>query len=115
MKRTEIKKLFTAVQEYTSAPVTVCGWAKTIRDSKSIGFIELNDGSSFQNLQVVLEAGKLENFSEVVKLNVGSALVVRGSILLTPDAKQPFELHADAVEIEGFHSGLSAPEEAPFA
>ena len=101
MKRTEIKKLFTAVQEYTSAPVTVCGWAKTIRDSKSIGFIELNDGSSFQNLQVVLEAGKLENFSEVVKLNVGSALVVRGSILLTPDAKQPFELHADAVEIEG--------------
>ncbi len=92
MKRTEIKKLFTAVQEYTSAPVTVCGWAKTIRDSKSIGFIELNDGSSFQNLQVVLEAGKLENFSEVVKLNVGSALVVRGSILLTPDAKQPWRL-----------------------
>ncbi|WP_423241426.1 asparagine--tRNA ligase [Marasmitruncus massiliensis] len=97
----ELKKLFAAVEDYTGAPVTVCGWVKTIRDSKSIGFIELNDGSSFRNLQVVLEQSKLENFSEVVKLNVGSAIVVRGDIVLTPDAKQPFEVHALSVEIEG--------------
>lgn len=101
MKRLELKKLFAAVQDYADAPVTVCGWVKTIRDSKSIGFIELNDGSSFRNLQVVLEQSKLENFAEVVKLNVGSAVVVRGDIVLTPDAKQPFEVHALSVEIEG--------------
>ncbi len=101
MKRIELKKLFAAVEDYTGAPVTVCGWVKTIRDSKSIGFIELNDGSSFRNLQVVLEESKLENFSEVVKLNVGSAIVVRGDIVLTPGAKQPFEVHALSVEIEG--------------
>ncbi|MBE6906781.1 MAG: asparagine--tRNA ligase [Ruminococcaceae bacterium] len=101
MKRIELKKLFAAVEDYTGAPVTVCGWVKTIRDSKSIGFIELNDGSSFRNLQVVLEQSKLENFSEVVKLNVGSAIVVRGDIVLTPGAKQPFEVHALSVEIEG--------------
>jgi len=101
VKRIELKKLFAAVEDYTGAPVTVCGWVKTIRDSKSIGFIELNDGSSFRNLQVVLEQSKLENFSEVVKLNVGSAIVVRGDIVLTPGAKQPFEVHALSVEIEG--------------
>ncbi|MGI5967077.1 asparagine--tRNA ligase [Anaerotruncus rubiinfantis] len=101
MKRTEIKKLFASVQDYTAAPVTVCGWVKTIRDSKSIGFIELNDGSSFRNLQVVLSQDKLSNFAEIVKLNVGSAIVVRGPVVLTPDAKQPFEIHAESVEVEG--------------
>ena len=101
MKRTEIKKLFASVQDYTAAPVTVCGWVKTIRDSKSIGFIELNDGSSFRNLQVVLSQDKLSNFAEIVKLNVGSAIVVRGPVVLTPDAKQPFEIHAESVEVAG--------------
>jgi asparaginyl-tRNA synthetase len=101
VKRTEIKKLFASVQDYTAAPVTVCGWVKTIRDSKSIGFIELNDGSSFRNLQVVLSQDKLSNFAEIVKLNVGSAIVVRGPVVLTPDAKQPFEIHAESVEVEG--------------
>ena len=101
MKRTEIKKLFASVQDYTAVPVTVCGWVKTIRDSKSIGFIELNDGSSFRNLQVVLSQDKLSNFAEIVKLNVGSAIVVRGPVVLTPDAKQPFEVHAESVEVEG--------------
>ncbi|MEM1483285.1 asparagine--tRNA ligase [Oscillospiraceae bacterium PP1C4] len=106
MKRTELKKLFAAVQDYADAPVTVCGWVKTIRDSKSIGFIELNDGSSFKNLQVILEMESLANFAEIVRLNVGSALVVRGSVVMTPDAKQPFEIHANEVEIEG----TSSPE-----
>ena len=106
MKRTEIKKLFGAAESYVDAPVTVCGWVKTIRDSKSIGFIELNDGSSFKNLQVILEADKLSNFAEIVKLNVGSALVVHGQVVLTPNAKQPLEVHAESVEVEG----LSTPD-----
>ncbi len=101
MKRVEIKTLFASVQEYTGAPVTICGWVKTIRDSKSIGFIELNDGSCFRNLQVILEKDKLPNYTEIIKLNVGSALVVHGAVVLTPDAKQPFEIHADTIEVEG--------------
>lgn len=101
MKRTEIKALFAAKHSQGEAGVTVCGWVRTIRDSKSIGFIELNDGSCFQNLQVILESEKLANFAELVKLNVGSALIVRGHVVLTPEAKQPLEIHADEVEVEG--------------
>lgn len=104
MKRIVLKQLFSSVQDYTGKPVTVCGWVKTIRDSKSIGFIELNDGSSFKNLQIVLEQSQLKNFSEIVKLNVGSAIRVSGDIVLTPQAKQPFEVHALSVEIEGTSS-----------
>lgn len=106
MKRMVLKQLFSSVQDYVGTSVTVCGWVKTIRDSKSIGFIELNDGSSFKNLQVVLEKSKLENFTDIVKLNVGSALTVHGDIVLTPQAKQPFEVHATAVDIEG----ISTPD-----
>ncbi len=101
MKRTELKKLFGAVTDYIGSPLTVCGWVKTIRSSKSLGFIELNDGTSFQNLQIVFEEGKVENFKEITKLNVGSALIVQGDVVLTPNAKQPFEVHAVSIEIEG--------------
>lgn len=106
MKRMILKQLFSSVKDYVGTSVMVCGWVKTIRDSKSIGFIELNDGSSFKNLQIVLEKSKLENFADVVKLNVGSALTVHGDIVLTPQAKQPFEVHATAVDIEG----ISTPD-----
>lgn len=99
MMRTEIKTLYAGAAAEGS--VTVCGWVRTIRSSKALGFIELNDGSSFKNLQVVFEDGKVDNFKEISKLNVGSSLVVHGSLVLTPDAKQPFEVHADAIEIEG--------------
>ena len=68
MTKTELKKLFCDVASYTSAPVTVCGWFKTIRVSKSLGFIELNDGTCFKNLQVVFEENKLNNFKEISKL-----------------------------------------------
>ncbi len=101
MQRIEIKKLYNDAQQYAEKQITVCGWAKTIRDSKSIGFIELNDGSSFKNLQVVFEENNVNNYKEIAKLNVGSALVVKGTVVLTPDAKQPFELHACEIEIEG--------------
>ena len=101
LKRTEIKALFAAPEQFGGKQVTVCGWVRTLRDSKAIGFVELNDGSAFKNLQIILEQGKLPNFAEVVKLNVGSALVVRGAVVLTPGAKQPLEIHAEEVLLEG--------------
>lgn len=104
MQRTELKNLFSAVNNYIASQVTVCGWVKTIRDSKSIGFIELNDGTSFCNLQIVFEDSKLGNFAEIAKQNVGAALIIKGNIVLTPTNKQPFELHADEIVVEGTSS-----------
>lgn len=101
MTRVEIKKLFSDISSYEGKPVTVCGWVKTIRDSKALGFIEINDGSCFKNLQIVFEDSKISNFKEVCKYNVGSALVVTGNIVLTPGAKQPFEIHATEIVLEG--------------
>ena len=101
MTRIEIKKLYADADGFSGQTVTVCGWVKTIRDSKSLGFIELNDGSCFKNLQVVFEDGKVENFKEVCKYNVGSALVVTGEVVLTPSAKQPLEIHAKEILLEG--------------
>ncbi len=104
MQRTEIKSLFSAVADYIDSEVTVCGWVKTIRQSKTLGFIELNDGTSFQNLQVVFEPSVVKNYDEIAKQNVGAALVVRGHVLLTPNAKQPFEVHAVSIQVEGSSS-----------
>ena len=92
MKRLLIKDLFTNSADYAGKQVTVCGWAKTIRDSKVFGFIELNDGSCFKSLQIVFEQGQIDNFQEIAKLNVGSALVVHGVVVLTPQNKQPLEV-----------------------
>ena len=96
----KIKQLFMTAQA-DGTPVEVNGWARTLRISKNFGFIELNDGSYFKNLQIVIEEETLSNFKEVAKLNVGSALRVKGVLVLTPDAKQPFEVKATSVEIEG--------------
>ena len=106
MKRTRISALFADAAAYTSQEITVCGWVRTIRDMKNFGFIELNDGSAFKSLQVVFENGVLPNFDELTKQNVGAALIVRGTLALTPDAKQPFELKASSIEVEG----VSSPE-----
>ena len=100
MSYSEIKKLFRAPQDYTGKTITVPGWVKTVRDSKTFGFIELNDGTFFRNLQVVFEEGRLENFKEVAKLSVGSAIEVEGQLVETPNAKQPFELKATRIAIE---------------
>lgn len=86
--------------------VSVNGWIRTLRCSKNFGFIELNDGSSFKNLQIVIEEDKLCNYSEVSKLSVGSSVSVKGKLEFTPEAKQPFELKASKVEIQG----VSAPD-----
>ncbi len=96
----KIKQLFMTAPT-DGAPVEVNGWARTLRISKNFGFIELNDGSYFKNLQIVIEEETLSNFKEVAKLNVGSAVRVKGVLVLTPDAKQPFEVKATEVEIEG--------------
>ena len=101
MIRTEISELYAKTADYSGRQLTVCGWVRTIRDSKALGFMELNDGSCFKGLQVVFEADKLENYKEIARLNVGAAVVVTGVLLETPEAKQPFEIHAASVELEG--------------
>lgn len=106
MKRTEIKKLFRETSEYGDKEVTVAGWIRNIRDSKVFGFIELNDGSFFKSVQVVIEAENIPNFDEVIKLNIGASIIVEGKLVVTPNAKQPFEIKASKVTI----SGLSSPD-----
>lgn len=105
MERTEIKKLNETHKDLEGKEVLVCGWIRSIRDTKSFGFIEINDGSFFKNLQVVFD-NSLDNFTEIAKLNIGSAIRVSGYVVETPQAKQPYEIKATAVEIEG----LSSPE-----
>ena len=100
MERTEIVSLYKNTPA-DGTVVTVCGWAKNIRDSKNIGFIALSDGGCFKTLQVVLEAGKLANYDEVIHTGLYSSLRIKGRLVLTPQAKQPFELNADSVEILG--------------
>ena len=97
----QIKALFSDIASYNGKKVSIGGWIRSNRDSKSIGFAVLSDGSSFKTLQIVYEAEKIDNFSEIAKLNVGSAIIATGIIVETPDAKQPFEMQAEKIEIEG--------------
>ncbi len=101
MKRITIRELFKDSKAFEGKEIVVAGWARTIRASNAFGFIELNDGSYFTSLQIVFEDEKLENYKTIAKQNVGCALVVRGKFILTPEAKQPFELQATSIEIEG--------------
>ena len=86
MKRTEIKQLYADPAAFTAEQITIAGWARTIRSSNVFGFIELNDGSYFKNLQVVIEESKLTNYRDVVKQNVGASFVIKGMLVLTPEA-----------------------------
>ena len=106
MKRTKIRELWADAAPFGGETITVCGWARTIRDMKNFGFLELNDGSSFKGLQVVLSRDSLDNYDDLVRQNVGAAFIARGTLVLTPDAPQPFELKAESVEVEG----VSAPD-----
>ena len=101
MQRVELRNLSASAVDYADREITVAGWVRTIRTSKHLGFIELNDGTAFQNLQIVFEDSKVNNFNEVGKLNVGAAIVVKGQVILTPEAKQPYELHAQEIAVEG--------------
>lgn len=105
MERIEITDFYNDVKKFANQTVTICGWVRTIRDSKTIGFIELNDGSCFKGIQVVFEESKISNFSEIAKLNVGASVIVKGTLLETPEAKQPFEINALEIQIEGQSSG----------
>ena len=102
MTRTRIAALWKDAAPYAAQDsITVCGWARTIRDQKNFGFIDLNDGSSFKGVQIVFERAILDNYDDIAKLNVGAALIVQGKLELTPQAKQPFEIKATAIQIEG--------------
>ena len=100
MKLTTVRELFKDQEKYIGQNVKIGGWLRNIRDSKTFGFLVVNDGTYFQTLQVVY-TDKLENFAEISKLNVGAAVIVEGTLVATPEAKQPFEIQADKVEIEG--------------
>ncbi len=101
MERTAIAAIFADQERLGGQNVTVMGWARTIRDMKTFGFIELNDGSCFKNLQVVMDANVLDNFKEIAGQNVGAALIVKGEVALTPEAKQPLEIKAASIAVEG--------------
>ena len=84
MERTTIASVFADQERLGGQTVTVCGWARTIRDMKGFGFVELNDGSCFKNLQIVLDANALDNYKEIAGQNVGASLIVTGTVVLTP-------------------------------
>ena len=101
MDLTTVKSIYRNTAEYANKEVTIGGWIRTMRASKNFGFIELNDGSFFKNIQVVFEADKVSNYEEISKQNVGAALIVKGLLVETPEAKQPFEIKATEIEVEG--------------
>ncbi len=106
MKRTEIVDIFAKLDSLKDTNVTVCGWVRTIRQSKNIAFMELNDGSAFKGLQIILDKQTLPNFDEIASQNVGAAICITGKLIATPEMKQPCELQAT----EAFVEGTSAPE-----
>ncbi|MBP5610799.1 MAG: asparagine--tRNA ligase [Clostridia bacterium] len=96
-----VKRLYDESETLGGKTVTVGGWARSIRDSRAFGFIDLYDGSCFKTVQVVFEREKIDNYDEIASQNVGAALIVTGKLELTPAAKQPFEIKAEKVEVEG--------------
>ena len=100
MKLISVRELYKNKESYIGQKVTVGGWVRSVRASKSFGFVVMNDGTFFETLQIVYH-DRMENFAEISKLNVGSAIIVTGELVATPDAKQPFEIQAEEVAIEG--------------
>ena len=106
MNRTKIAQLYADAESLGGQTVTVAGWVKSVRDMKNFGFVTLNDGSCFRDLQVVMNREALDNYDEIAHQNVSAALICTGTVKLTPDAPQPFELSATSIEVEG----TSAPD-----
>ncbi len=100
MKTIYVRELYRNAENYMNGPVLIAGWIRTLRVSKNFGFIEINDGSFFKNVQIVFDEG-LKNFKEISKLNISSAIYVEGKIVATPNAKQPFEIKAEKIVLEG--------------
>ena len=92
-----VRQIFKDREQYLDKEIKIGGWVRSIRDSKTFGFILLNDGTFFEALQVVYADG-LDNFDKITKLNIGSAVIAKGKIVATPDAKQPFEMQAEEIE-----------------
>lgn len=99
MEKLVIKKLYRETENYINKEITLEGWVRTVRDSKNFGFIEINDGSFFKNVQIVF-SNTLDNFNEICKLTISSSIKVTGTLVKTENAKQPFEIQAKEVEIE---------------
>ena len=96
-----VKELYRNQEEYIGKTVKLAGWIRTSRGSKNFGFIELNDGSFFKNMQIILSDDKLENFKEISKLPISSSILVEGEVVSTEGAKQPIEIHASSIAVEG--------------
>ena len=99
MKDITVRKLYKETNNFADKDIIIEGWVKTLRDSKTFGFIELNDGTFFKNVQVVFN-DSLSNFEDVKKLTLSSSIKVSGKLVLTPESKQPFEIQATNIEIE---------------
>ena len=101
MNRTKIAQLFADKDEFGGRDITVAGWVRSVRDMKNYGFVVLNDGSCFKDLQLVMQRNGLVNYDEISACGTGTALIVRGKLELTPDRPQPFELQAREIIVEG--------------
>ncbi|MEQ8199062.1 MAG: asparagine--tRNA ligase [Clostridiaceae bacterium] len=99
-----VKSLYRNPNNFVNKEINISGWIRTLRASNAFGFIELNDGSFFKNIQVVLDAVKLENFKDITKLPISSSICVIGTLVETPEAKQPFEIQANKILIQGMSS-----------
>lgn len=101
MERIRLKEIASNVAAFDRKSVTVAGWIKTVRDSKAFGFIELSDGSCFKNTQIVFERANLDNYDEIAHQNVGASVYVTGTVVATPENKQPYEIKAQKIVVEG--------------
>ena len=96
-----VKEIYAQPDQFYNKTITLSGWIRSNRNSKVFGFIELNDGTFFKNIQLVYEEQNLNDFKEITKLGVGTAIYARGVLVETPEAKQPFELKVESIEVEG--------------
>lgn len=99
MEKLDIKKIYDNPAKYANKTVKVAGWVKSARGGKSFGFLDVNDGSCFKGVQAVFDADKLSNFDEISKLNTGSSVALEGTLVLTPEARQPFEIQTTSVVV----------------
>ena len=104
--KTTVREIFADANKFSDKEVFISGWIRTIRSSNVFGFIEINDGTFFKNIQIVFESEFLDNYKQIASMNVGAALNITGKLVLTPEAKQPFEVKATKIEIEG----MSTPD-----
>lgn len=103
MKLTTVREIYKNHESFLEQEVTIGGWVRSNRDSKSFGFLSISDGSYFEQIQVVYHDA-MKNFAEIAKTNIGAALIVSGKLVATPNAKQPFEIQANDIQVEGVSS-----------